>query len=320
MKDDAALALANDLPKVLLPINAVERETGISKELLRMWERRYGFPCPERDAQGDRIYPPDQVNKLRVVRRLIDAGFRPGKIVNLGLIELEQLVNSHQPTNLQVTTKSPPHLEQELLAVLKSRDPYAVSQYLNHQLIRMGLEAFVLDLMQHANSFVGDAWMRGVIEIYEEHLYTEQVQNIVRNAMSNLRPSSQKPRIMLTTAPEEHHTLGIMMVEALLRLDEVDAISFGAQMPIRDIHNAVTRHQVDVVLLSFSASFPSNRAIEFLEELRFRLPLSVAIWTGGGALRSSRREIEDVHVIGSLESVRTSVLQWRRTHGLLRAG
>ncbi|MFA9202884.1 MAG: MerR family transcriptional regulator [Flavobacteriales bacterium] len=320
MKDDAALALANDLPKVLLPINAVERETGISKELLRMWERRYGFPSPERDAQGDRIYPPDQVNKLRVVRRLIDAGFRPGKIVNLGLIELEQLVNSHQPANLQVTTKSPPHLEQELLAVLKSRDPYAVSQYLNHQLIRMGLEAFVLDLMQHANSFVGDAWMRGVIEIYEEHLYTEQVQNIVRNAMSNLRPSSQKPRIMLTTAPEEHHTLGIMMVEALLRLDEVDAISFGAQMPIRDIHNAVTRHQVDVVLLSFSASFPSNRAIEFLEELRFRLPLSVAIWTGGGALRSSRREIEDVHVIGSLESVRTSVLQWRRTHGLLRAG
>lgn len=318
MKDDAALALANERPKVLLPINAVERETGISKELLRMWERRYGFPYPERDAQGDRIYPPDQVNKLRVIRRLLDAGFRPGKTVNLSLAELEQLVNSHQPANLQVNTKSPPHLEQELLSVLKSRDPYAVSQYLNHQLIRMGLEAFVLDLMQHANSFVGDAWMRGVIEVYEEHLYTEQVQNIVRNAMSNLRPSSQKPRIMLTTAPEEHHTLGIMMVEALLRLDEVDAISFGAQMPVRDIHNAVVRHQVDVVLLSFSASYPSNRAIEFLEELRFRLPLSVAIWTGGGGLRNSRREIEDVHVISSLESVRTSVLQWRRAHGLLR--
>lgn len=320
MKDDAALALANDLPKVLLPINAVERETGISKELLRMWERRYGFPCPERDAQGDRIYAPEQVNKLRVVRRLLDAGFRPGKIVNLELSELELLLNSHQPTNLQAATKSPPHLEKELLAVLKSRDPYAVSQYLNHQLIRMGLEAFVLDLMQHANSFVGDAWMRGVIEIYEEHLYTEQVQNIVRNAMSNLRPSSQKPRIMLTTAPEEQHTLGIMMVEALLRLDEVDAISFGAQMPIRDIHNAVVRHQVDVVLLSFSASYPSNRAIEFLEELRFRLPLSVAIWTGGGGLRSSRRVIEDVQIISSLESVRTSVLQWRRAHGLLRTG
>ena len=318
MKDDAALALANVLPKVMLPINAVERETGISKELLRMWERRYGFPCPERDEQGDRIYAPEQVSKLRVIRRLLDAGFRPGKIVSLSVPELEQLVNTHQPSGNSAVTQSPPHLEQELLRILKSRDPYAVSQYLNHQLTRMGLEAFVLDLMQHANSFVGDAWMRGLIEIYEEHLYTEQVQSIVRHAMTNLRPSTQKPRIMLTTAPDEQHTLGILMVEALLRLDEADAISFGAQMPVREVHNAVMRHQVDVVVLSFSASYPSNRAIEFIEELRFRLPLSVSIWVGGGGMRNSRREIEDVTIITSLESVRTTVLQWRRAHGLLR--
>jgi DNA-binding transcriptional MerR regulator len=317
MKDDAALALAADLPKVLLPINAVERETGISKELLRMWERRYGFPAPSRDAQGDRVYAPEQVGKLRVVRRLLDAGFRPGKIVNLSARELEQLVNSHQPAPA-AQTQSPPNLERELLEVLKSRDPYAVSQYLNHQVTRMGLEAFVLDLMQHANSFVGDAWMRGLIEIYEEHLYTEQVQSIVRHAMSNLRPSTSKPRIMLTTAPEEQHTLGILMIEALLRVDEVDAISFGAQMPIREIHNAVNRHQIDVVVLSFSASFPSNRAIEFLEELRFRLPLSVDIWCGGGGLRTSRREVEDVLLLESLNAVRNGVRQWRRTHGLLR--
>jgi DNA-binding transcriptional MerR regulator/methylmalonyl-CoA mutase cobalamin-binding subunit len=317
MKDDAALALANDLPQVLLPINAVERETGISKELLRMWERRYGFPAPNRDAQGDRVYPPEQVAKLRVIRRLLDGGFRPGKIINLTVSALEQLVNSHQPAPA-AATQSPPKLEQELLEVLKSRDPYAVSQYLNHQVTRMGLEAFVMDLMQHANAFVGDAWMRGVIEIYEEHLYTEQVQSIVRHSMSNLRPSTSKPRVMLTTAPDEQHTLGILMVEALLRVDEVDAISFGAQMPIREIHNAVNRHQIDVVLLSFSASYPSNRAIEFLEELRFRLPLSVDIWCGGGGMRNSRREVEDVTIIESLGSVRSSVLQWRRAHGMLR--
>jgi DNA-binding transcriptional MerR regulator len=59
----------------LLPINAVERETGISKELLRMWERRYHFPNPERDSQGDRVYPADQINKLRIIRRLIRCRF-----------------------------------------------------------------------------------------------------------------------------------------------------------------------------------------------------------------------------------------------------
>lgn len=55
-------------------IGSVERETGLSKDLLRAWEKRYGFPAPERDAQGDRIYPAPQVEKLRLLRRLIDDG------------------------------------------------------------------------------------------------------------------------------------------------------------------------------------------------------------------------------------------------------
>ena len=37
-------------PVVLLSIAAVERDTGLSKDTLRVWERRYGFPSPGRDA------------------------------------------------------------------------------------------------------------------------------------------------------------------------------------------------------------------------------------------------------------------------------
>ena len=59
------------------PISAVERETGLSKDTLRMWERRYGFPAPGRDAQGERVYPAEQVARLRQLRRLIHAGHRP---------------------------------------------------------------------------------------------------------------------------------------------------------------------------------------------------------------------------------------------------
>src|SRR5258707_8581705 len=47
-----------------LPISAVERETGLAKDTLRVWERRYGFPRPERDSAGDRRYPADQVRQL----------------------------------------------------------------------------------------------------------------------------------------------------------------------------------------------------------------------------------------------------------------
>jgi DNA-binding transcriptional MerR regulator len=75
----------------LRSIGAVERDLGIAKETLRVWERRYGFPRPQRDANGERVYPADQVQRLMLVKRLLDQGYRPGKIMALGLEELAEL-------------------------------------------------------------------------------------------------------------------------------------------------------------------------------------------------------------------------------------
>lgn len=311
--------VADSIPEVLslaeetavrLPINAVERETGVSKELLRMWERRYGFPVPERDAQGDRIYPMPQVAKLRLLRRLIDFGFRPGKIILLNTEELERLLKSQGKASFD----SSPELEQELLSTLKSRDLGQLRDYLSHQLIKMGLQSFVLDFLQYANFIVGDAWMRGLLEVHEEHLFTEQVQSLMRQAISNLREATQPPRVLLATPPEETHTLGILMVEAILRLDNVDAVCYGAQMPVRDVAQAVTRHKMHIVAISFSASYPTSKAIEYLEELRFRLPLSVQIWGGGASLRSTRKTVEAVRFFHDLPSIRQAINAWRREH------
>jgi len=304
-----ALSLAEETA-VRLPINAVERETGVSKELLRMWERRYGFPVPERDAQGDRIYPMPQVAKLRLLRRLIDFGFRPGKIILLNTEELERLLKSQGKASFD----SSPELEQELLSTLKSRDLGQLRDYLSHQLIKMGLQSFVLDFLQYANFIVGDAWMRGLLEVHEEHLFTEQVQSLMRQAISNLREATQPPRVLLATPPEETHTLGILMVEAILRLDNVDAVCYGAQMPVRDVAQAVTRHKMHIVAISFSASYPTSKAIEYLEELRFRLPLSVQIWGGGASLRSTRKTVEAVRFFHDLPSIRQAINVWRREH------
>jgi len=306
---DVASAMTGE-EDVRLPINAVERETGVSKELLRMWERRYGFPIPERDAQGDRIYPMAQVAKLRLLRRLIDFGFRPGKIILQPSDALERLLSTQSKGNFSTS----PEFEAELMEALKAREPSQLRDYLSHQLIKMGLQSFILEFLQYANFVVGDAWMRGLLEIHEEHFFTEQVQSLVRQAIGNLREANMAPRILLATPPEETHTLGILMVEAILRLDNVDAVCYGAQMPVRDVAQAVARHKMQIVAISFSASYPTTKAIDYLEELRFRLPLSVEIWGGGAALRSTRKSVEAVRFFHDLPSVRVAVNQWRREH------
>ena len=75
-------------------IAEVERETGLGKDALRVWERRYGFPVPLRDAQGERAYPQDQVQRLRLLKRLLDCGHRPGKVVALPLVQLQALLQA----------------------------------------------------------------------------------------------------------------------------------------------------------------------------------------------------------------------------------
>ena len=62
-------------------IAAVERDVGLSKDVLRVWERRYGFPVPNRDPHGERLYPAAQVLRLRLIKRLMDQGHRPGRLL-----------------------------------------------------------------------------------------------------------------------------------------------------------------------------------------------------------------------------------------------
>src|SRR5437764_552127 len=82
--------MSTDIPTTLT-IAAVERETRLSKDVLRAWEKRNGFPQPERDANGERCYPAVQVERLRLMKRLIDQGHRPGSLMRLSAEQLAGL-------------------------------------------------------------------------------------------------------------------------------------------------------------------------------------------------------------------------------------
>src|SRR5258705_10643418 len=106
-----------------LSISEVERDTGLSKDTVRMWERRYGFPHPARDANGERQYDVAQVQKLRTLKRLIDAGKRPGKLMRLSLAELTRL-GTQRPADTGERKSDDAH--PELIRLLQTRDVIAL--------------------------------------------------------------------------------------------------------------------------------------------------------------------------------------------------
>src|SRR5512139_2290162 len=100
----------NSIPLITprLPIAAVERDTGLSKDTLRVWERRYGFPRPIRDSNGERVYPSDQVDKLRLLKRLMDQGHRPGKIAERSIEQLRALAEAGNRRPATLSTEGTP--------------------------------------------------------------------------------------------------------------------------------------------------------------------------------------------------------------------
>lgn len=292
--DDADLPLAHD---DFVAIAEAEAATGVNRELLRMWERRYDFPKPMRDARGERLYSLEQIDKLRLIRQLQASGLRPGKLVGKSVTELEELLMRRAPQGASYASD----VKTSLMQALKSDDPDMLRTMLARRLLKEGLEGFVMNFMPCANFIVGDEWQKGNVEIHEEHLYTEQVQSVLSVAMTGLMPPHPgAPRIMVCTASREPHTLGLTMVEALLRLERLNVISFGPEMPVRSVIKAAQKHQVNVVALSFSASYPCTKLTDYLEDLRFRLPSTVRIWVGGAATQLARRHVDGVEYLCDL--------------------
>ncbi len=293
---------------VLFNISAVERETGLSKDVLRMWERRYGFPKPDRDDNGEREYSHADVQKLRAMKRLLDVGVRPGKIIANSYDELVALADARASNRRD---QAPLPLEREILALLSAHDGPALSIALANLLMRQGLQAFVIDTLSLLNRAVGEAWMRGELQVFEEHLYTEQLQVALRTAINAFPRANGTPKVLLTTFPGEQHGLGLLMVEALLVPEGAQCLSLGTQTPLDDIRRAAIAHRTNVLALSFSSAFPVRQAGDGLATLRRQLPSSIALWAGGEMTRRVRKTLPGVQLIAELGGTLAALRTWR---------
>ena len=293
-------------------IATVERETGLSKDVLRIWERRYAFPAPNRDTNGERSYPADQVERLRQIKRLMDQGHRPGKLFALSDEALAALIPARPAVSTALHDGARHELD-ELLALIKNNDGPGYQQAMHQRLARHGLLHFVQDTVAPLSIRVGQAWENGSFEVFEEHLFTELTKRLLRQAIATLPGGRRSPRILLTSVPDEPHVLGLLMAETLFALEGADCIPLGTQMPLLEIGRAASAHQVDIVALSFSSAFPVRQIPGLLQQLRMVLPAPVALWVGGGAtLRLTK--MQGVLLLTALPDAITALADWRANH------
>jgi len=296
-------------------ISDVERDTGVAKETLRVWERRYDFPQPQRDTFGERVYTVDQVNKLRLIKRLLDLGYRPGKVIQFSTDELQALALKASGEKKPAPGRSHPDL-QVYLDLCKSHQMEAFRRSLTQAMLVMGMKNFVIDLVAPLINAVGDSWACGQFAVFEEHLFSESVQVVLRGAIFSVPQvnhgnGTPRPSILMTTLPQERHALGLLMAEALFAAEGAHCISLGVQTPLPDIVEAARAKQVDIVALSFSTTMNPRHVLDSLRELRSRLPDGMEIWAGGNNV-ALRKRAPDFVKVRELQEISNGIADWRQ--------
>lgn len=287
-----------------LPMRAiaeVERDTGVPRATIRMWERRYGFPAPLRDDRGERCYPNEQVERLRLMRELVEQGHRPASLVARGPEGLMRLAAEAIPVRAGRRSRA----VSQMLRLLGEHDAAAVRRELEARLERGGLAQFVGAELPALNVAVGEAWSTGGLQIHEEHLYSDCVQEILRAAIARLagavRPEA--PQVLLTTFAQEPHALGLLMAHAMLALQGCPTVSLGVRLPVEQIVAGARAYGADLIGLSFTGSLHPTHVQRGLEELRGLLPPAVRIWAGGSCPVLHKRAIAGVRAVPDVLSI-----------------
>jgi methanogenic corrinoid protein MtbC1 len=272
--------------KQALTIGAVSRATGLSPDILRVWQKRYGFPVPHRKPSGHRLYAPSDVRRLRRIAEAISRGHRPAQVVPLPEGRLESLLAEE---DLGGPSPGPGlHPVATLLELVKSHRRGELTAALLAEATTMGPLDFLDTRIAPLTHEVGDAWARGEIGIHQEHFYSECAEDVLRTIRLPFERSATGPAVILATLPGEQHGLGLQMVALVTAVAGLRPHVLGRDTPVSEIADAWVLRNAEAIGISVSLSTAGASARRQLAELRDTIPMTVPIFVGGqGARRAS---------------------------------
>lgn len=296
----------------LLTLAAVEKLTGLSREVLRKWTLRYRFPQPQRGKRGERQFSAADVTRLQLLSRLIARGHRAGAVVPLQPSQLQTLLDAQPPG--QPAAPKPVDVAsyvQGLLTLVASADfADALELWLDALVRQLGPATFVAHVLPAFNQAVGDAWQAGRLGVHAEHRYTETLRHVVPRALPHAPGPYRAPRVLLTTPPYEQHALGLLALQVQLRLAGAEVISLGTQLPVDALLAAASDYAAQVVAISISVNLAPDQAAAYLQAVRAGLTTDCRVWVGGaGCAALSAQALLGCEVFSDTSS---AVLRWQQ--------
>jgi DNA-binding transcriptional MerR regulator len=248
-------------------IGELSRRAGVSTDLLRAWERRYGLLRPIRSEGGFRLYSPQDEQRVALMRDHLERGLSAAQAARLILEETER-----RPDESPALARGAESLRQALDAL----DESAAHTALDTLLANLSLETVLGGVVMPYLHELGERWERGEASIADEHF----ASNLLRGRLLGLARGWDRglgPRALVACAPGEQHDLALIVFGLALRERGWRITYLGPDTPIDSLENAARALEPAAVVIAATA----RERLAGTEASLRKLARSVPLWIAG---------------------------------------
>ena len=242
-----------------LRIGELSRRSGVSPELLRAWERRYGLLDPIRSPGGLRLYSLADLERVRVMQQHLADGLAAAEAAAAAVRA------PGESTKVAGTAReSPVAAVDQLAAALEEFDEPRAQAIFDRLLAEVTLDVFLSEIVMPYLRDLGARWERREVTVAQEHF----ASNVVRGRLLGIARGWGRgvgPRALLACAPGEQHELGLIAFGLALRTHGWRIEYLGADTPLDTIRGVANTLDVDLVVVT---AVTPERIGELVTELR----------------------------------------------------
>lgn len=270
-------------------INTVATQTGLTQLVIRTWEKRYNVVTPLRTETNRRLYSDADISRLTLLRLATEAGHSIGRIVNLQIEDLLDLIGMDGTVERSTAVVKETISEETSLRFYITSCIAAVKQFqvrvLESTLFAASvafsqpifLEKLIAPLMQE----IGEQWKAGNIRIAHEHLTTAVIRTLLGNFSQESDTPSLMPNLVIATPRAQLHEIGALLAATTAASQGWQVTYLGSNLPVEEILGCTIQSKAKAIGLSIIYPTDDPRMTNELQKLRRGLHEDVALFIGG---------------------------------------
>jgi hypothetical protein len=282
-------------------IKEASARSGVPVALLRAWERRYGVVKPARTAGGYRLYDEPSLDRLRTMRRLVDAGWAPS-VAAAAILRGELSAEPGSPGGDGASpTAGSPIAEERLAAsfvdAAVALDPVALEAVLDRMFAAGSFEAVVDHVLLPALVGLGDAWASGRLGVAGEHAASHAVlRRLAASFQAAGQPDRPNGSILVGLPPGCRHELAALAFAVAARRADQPVLYLGPDLPSADWAAMTRQFHPRAVVIGSPTRADVRPTVEVVRAIRAADPAAL-VALGGRAASDAAEAADAVDVV-----------------------